>query len=195
MTYPCELTCIICNRELDSIMGPSEFDEGHTPYNGTIFTTYGHYGSTIFDEMGESRLCLTICDPCIVEKSKLILLSKGKNTYKDNEQFKTHTYEPFEISKRASDWVDKASYSIMLSKSLPIRTMVDGTTLEYIKHSSEGIHIKIDEQEKIFTKEKDYFITKNGDKYIVQWLVLDNEKSPEGSIISFNREEVEYDEE
>lgn len=54
------MKCIVCKKELQNI-----FEEGHQPMNGLSFKTYGHYGSTYFDPMNGSSLCIAVCDECI----------------------------------------------------------------------------------------------------------------------------------
>jgi len=58
------LPCIKCNKPLINV------DEGedNQPYVGTEFTTYGHYGSTIHDELGDNplKLVVNLCDTCIL---------------------------------------------------------------------------------------------------------------------------------
>jgi len=58
------LPCIKCGKPLINV------DEGddNQPYCGTEFTTLGHYGSTIHDELGEMQMLLVvnICDTCIL---------------------------------------------------------------------------------------------------------------------------------
>lgn len=76
------LPCIVCEKPLVNI----DEDVDNQPYCGTEFTTYGHYGSTIHDEMpGEMLLVVNICDTCILRaidggviqsRSKTIALSR-----------------------------------------------------------------------------------------------------------------------
>jgi hypothetical protein len=59
------LPCIKCGKPLRNV------DEGtdNQPAGGTEFVTYGHYGSTIHDEIGEGpRMALVVnfCDTCIL---------------------------------------------------------------------------------------------------------------------------------
>jgi len=63
------IPCIVCNKDLDNINyvgkhGPVEV----YPMKGLHFRTYGHYGSTIFDPMGNGKsLDVAICDHCIMQ--------------------------------------------------------------------------------------------------------------------------------
>lgn len=57
------LVCFRCNTKLASV------DPAHLPgypYRGTIFSTHGHYGSTVIDEMLDGRrLEIVVCDECL----------------------------------------------------------------------------------------------------------------------------------
>ena len=60
------LPCFKCGKPLINVDETSE----NQPYVGTEFTTLGHYGSTIHDEMNPDEvrleLVLNICDTCIL---------------------------------------------------------------------------------------------------------------------------------
>lgn len=58
------MKCIVCGCNLDPV-----FPETHQPSRGLVFWTYGHYGSTYFDPMDNSKMLIFVCDPCI-EKNK-----------------------------------------------------------------------------------------------------------------------------
>lgn len=62
------IPCIRCGKTPEPVF-PREPDlsEGLTaqPYGATSFTSYGHYGSTVFDEMGREYLYIVICDDCM----------------------------------------------------------------------------------------------------------------------------------
>jgi hypothetical protein len=55
------LPCIACGRELHNVDDMA----GNQPYNGTAFTTHGHYGSTIYDPMDGHYLEINVCDACL----------------------------------------------------------------------------------------------------------------------------------
>lgn len=57
------LPCIRCDKPLKNV--DPEYTSGNQPYEGTAFTTYGHYGSTIFDPMDGTILEINICDECL----------------------------------------------------------------------------------------------------------------------------------
>ena len=61
--------CIVCGIEVDN------WDEAYPenskvvhPIDGTVFRTYGHYGSTVFDPMDASFLEIVICCSCLKER-------------------------------------------------------------------------------------------------------------------------------
>ena len=61
--------CIICKREVDNWdEAYPENEERVHPIDGTVFRTYGHYGSTVFDPMDASYLAVVFCDPCLKER-------------------------------------------------------------------------------------------------------------------------------
>jgi hypothetical protein len=69
--------CIICGKELSGYGDPEEVVA--QPDNGVMCTTYGNYGSTVFDPMDGSFLAFNICDDCLVEageKGTLFLTRK-----------------------------------------------------------------------------------------------------------------------
>lgn len=61
--------CIICKREVENwdIAYPEDETQVH-PIDGTVFRTYGHYGSTVFDPMDASYLEVVFCDACLRER-------------------------------------------------------------------------------------------------------------------------------
>ena len=63
------LPCIICGKVLDPAV-PDDI-EVNQPYRGTVFTSHGHYGSTLFDDFhGREYLEITLCDPCLAAKAE-----------------------------------------------------------------------------------------------------------------------------
>lgn len=60
------IPCIVCDKELENV----DFTADNQPYEGTAFSTHGHYGSTSFDPMNGSMLEINICDECLVVKGK-----------------------------------------------------------------------------------------------------------------------------
>jgi len=60
------LDCIVCGKRLPNVMDDVE----NQPYDATSFTTYGHYGSTVFDPMDGTFLEINICDEDLKEASK-----------------------------------------------------------------------------------------------------------------------------
>jgi hypothetical protein len=61
-----KVTCIRCDIELENIERHRK--DTVQPYDGIAFNSRGHYGSGIFDPMGEPEyLELVICDVCVME--------------------------------------------------------------------------------------------------------------------------------
>lgn len=70
--------CIICSTEVENWdeAYPADNPQVH-PINGTVFRTYGQYGSTVFDPMDASYLEIVVCDSCL--KDRLDLTYAGVN--------------------------------------------------------------------------------------------------------------------
>jgi hypothetical protein len=70
--------CIVCETELSNwdIAYPENSNVVH-PIAGTVFRTYGHYGSSVFDPMDESFLEIVICNACL--KDRLHYTYEGVN--------------------------------------------------------------------------------------------------------------------
>ena len=58
------LPCLVCGKQLPSVVEGSD----NQPYGGIEFTTYGHYGSTFWDNFYGEQLVLTVCDDCLRER-------------------------------------------------------------------------------------------------------------------------------
>lgn len=58
------LPCVVCSKPLENVRDA----EDNQPYGGTEFTTTGHYGSTIIDNMSanDPEFVVNICDTCIM---------------------------------------------------------------------------------------------------------------------------------
>ena len=61
--------CICCEEEMvnASYMYPEGKAEVHPEY-GTVFQSYGNYGSTVFDPMDGSIAEICICNDCLENK-------------------------------------------------------------------------------------------------------------------------------
>ena len=70
--------CIVCNTEIENwdIAYPEDKPQVH-PIDGTVFRTYGHYGSTVFDPMDASYLEVVVCDECL--RSRMERTYRGVN--------------------------------------------------------------------------------------------------------------------
>jgi hypothetical protein len=63
--------CIVCNTEVDN--WDDAYPEGKIqvhPIGGTVFLTYGHYGSSVFDPMDASYLEVVVCDDCLKTRTE-----------------------------------------------------------------------------------------------------------------------------
>lgn len=70
--------CIVCDMKVANWDGVYPDDEPQVhPIGGTVFRTYGHYGSSVFDPMDASYLEVVVCDGCL--KSRLARTYSGVN--------------------------------------------------------------------------------------------------------------------
>ena len=77
----CKIPCFVCGAELVSLS-----DSSNHPSGGLEFTTYGHYGTTVFDPMDASELIINICDTCMtVGIDKLRALHFQHGAYADRQ--------------------------------------------------------------------------------------------------------------
>lgn len=72
MTRKALLPCFVCAKELDNVFDQAE----NQPYEGTVFRTEGHYGSTFWDSFDGEELVLTICDQCLRARSDRLAQQK-----------------------------------------------------------------------------------------------------------------------
>jgi hypothetical protein len=56
-----KVPCFVCGKELEDIG-----NNYNQPMGGTEFSTYGHYGSGVFDPMDGSEIIINICNECMV---------------------------------------------------------------------------------------------------------------------------------
>ncbi len=62
------LPCIACGAALRPVTVPMEVNQ---PYGGVAFTSPGHYGSRVWDDiLGSSVLEINICDECLLAAGK-----------------------------------------------------------------------------------------------------------------------------
>ena len=61
--------CFVCGKELETL-----FSDSPQAHGATMFDTYGHYGSTVFDPMdGETSLTISVCDEHLLEHSDRVV--------------------------------------------------------------------------------------------------------------------------
>lgn len=76
------LPCICCGVELENIDRGVDVNQ---PYNGTTFTSHGHYGSTIYDPMYTGHyLEINICDACLVLRKDRVLEGRDSRPIMEN---------------------------------------------------------------------------------------------------------------
>ena len=72
----CKIPCFICGQELK---GFDPISVNH-PISGIEFTSYGHFGTTVFDPMDGTELAINFCDPCLedgIRKQRVLHLRAG----------------------------------------------------------------------------------------------------------------------
>lgn len=68
--------CIVCAKEIKN--RDQAYPEGNTkihPIGGTVFKTYGHYGSTVFDPMDATYMEIVICCECLKSRTQHTYIS------------------------------------------------------------------------------------------------------------------------
>lgn len=72
------LPCFKCGKQPESAVPDSPFSYNQ-PHAATVFTSRGHFGSTVFDPISRERhIELTICDDCLIENKAQVLLVKSR---------------------------------------------------------------------------------------------------------------------
>lgn len=67
------LPCMVCGTVLESAL-PATIDTDNQPSDGTVFTSRGQYGSTVWDPMNDSDFIeITICDACLIKHKDRVL--------------------------------------------------------------------------------------------------------------------------
>lgn len=80
------LTCIVCGRHFDSAANDPSFDA--VPYEGTLFYSRGHYGSTAFDPMDGTWLEIVVCDQCLLTRQARTALVQPEALGGERRQWK-----------------------------------------------------------------------------------------------------------
>jgi len=102
------LPCIACGRELRNVADDSGTNQ---PYNGTAFTTHGHYGSTAFDPMNGHYLEINVCDACLVLQHERVMI--GRDSKPIMEEGSVVGWEPVNW-KLVKWWPKKESIDYVL---------------------------------------------------------------------------------
>lgn len=69
------LPCLKCGRALPAVME----DVTNQPHGGTVFTSPGQYGSTLFDPMNGEFLEVNICDECLEDAGEKQRVLSARN--------------------------------------------------------------------------------------------------------------------
>lgn len=86
------LPCVICNTTFeDAIPGTEDHPVENQPYMGTVFCSYGQYGSTVFDSMNSHFLELNICDKCLIRAANKNQVLEGFNVRRPDTRYKPWT--------------------------------------------------------------------------------------------------------
>jgi hypothetical protein len=63
------LPCIVCDAGFESPVGSK--NESNMPYQGTVFSSHGNYGSTVWDPMWKkTTIEVNICDDCLKKAAR-----------------------------------------------------------------------------------------------------------------------------
>lgn len=81
------MNCFKCDKTLEGVFN----DDTKQPYAGTSFTSYGQYGSTVFDPMDDSSLTIYVCDPCLIKNSSRVTFTEHEKVLVET---KSQTWEP-----------------------------------------------------------------------------------------------------
>lgn len=124
--HPMGLTCIVCLRKIDSVHADNERSL-HRPSSGTSFSSSGHYGSTVFDPMamGSEYLDITVCDPCLVERS-----TRGVITHLNNEGIA----QRWTVTEDTKKWVQGSLDQFAVTREYPHYYYKNGFKIEYVSH-------------------------------------------------------------
>lgn len=79
------LPCIICGKTLEpALRNVRDRIDANQPKDGTVFSSHGNYGSTVWDPMtGVDLLEINICDPCLLERKDRVTHVKRKTQSHD----------------------------------------------------------------------------------------------------------------
>jgi hypothetical protein len=99
------LPCIVCGKLLQNVEGTV-----NQPYGGTMFYTYGHYGSTAFDPMlgHTERLMINVCDACLTAAAGQRLVLMQTEQHQPAPELVTVIWVPGEEDEAEADTASKA---------------------------------------------------------------------------------------
>lgn len=61
------LPCIRCGKSLKNIGSGDGAPAKNQPYNGTLFSTSGQFGSTVFESFHGETIEINVCDTCLLD--------------------------------------------------------------------------------------------------------------------------------
>lgn len=64
------MPCIVCRKPLESSLPGS--NSSMQPADAVWFSSYGQYGSTVFDPQDGSQIRINVCDACLIERQDLV---------------------------------------------------------------------------------------------------------------------------
>lgn len=69
--------CFGCGKELPPVWAEADVDYKNQPWGAVTFTTYGNYGSRVFDPASyeRSQLVINVCDECLLKNAERVLNS------------------------------------------------------------------------------------------------------------------------
>lgn len=88
-----ELPCVICGRELLPA-DPEHFDVINQPWEANTFHSYGHWGATAFDSLGDEHLEVNICTSCLKKAADLNRVYKVTPSHPAPRLSKTEFWKP-----------------------------------------------------------------------------------------------------
>ena len=65
------IPCMLCGKDLRNV-----WDDITQPSGGVQFTSYGNFGSRVFDPMNGEQLVIHFCDDCLIDRKDIILHRK-----------------------------------------------------------------------------------------------------------------------
>lgn len=70
--FPARFPCFKCGKQLSNMLEPASVR--NQPWDACTFNSYGHYGSTVFDNLDGAQIEINVCDDCLTagKEAKII---------------------------------------------------------------------------------------------------------------------------